>query len=362
MKSSNIDYIPQIDHLRLLAAMLVIAFHVFHYYFGHWQPFPQLPVWGLVTEGHTGVALFFVLSGFIFMTISLQGRPIIYWEFLRNRCLRILPLFLVFYFVATAIGRDDFRPEDIFYLLFSNLGKAPTSDTFVTGAAWTISVEFTFYLVFPFLAYFVREQGMGYLFRLIAILAVVKLAAYGTTDRSTHMFYSTLVGRFDQFLWGMLAACIHHTWHTHLKRYGLLVFVVGSLLVFLAVGIQARHASFFLASPKQVAWIYWGTIEAVAWCVFILGYLNAALKFPVWLDRSLTKGGEWSYSLYFWHGMLIFLAHRYLGVLTPFGRISLDVMVNFVIVLPLILGFAALSYKTIEAPFLGLRHRYIRVQ
>ena len=73
--------------------------------------------------------------------------------------------------------RDVFRAPDVLYVLFSNIGKPPTSEHFITGAAWTISVEFTFYLVFPFLARFVRAEGVGYLLRLIALMALVKLAA-----------------------------------------------------------------------------------------------------------------------------------------------------------------------------------------
>ena len=33
-------HMPALDHLRLLAALLVFAFHMFHFYFGQWQPAP----------------------------------------------------------------------------------------------------------------------------------------------------------------------------------------------------------------------------------------------------------------------------------------------------------------------------------
>lgn len=179
MKSHNLAYIPALDHLRLLAALLVLVFHTFHLYFGLWQPAPYAAALGLVTEGHTGVALFFVLSGFLFMTIALQSERIDYGAFMRNRFLRIFPLFLFFFFIAISVGRDAFRAGDVLYVFFSNLGQAPTSGSFITGAAWTISVEFTFYLVFPFLARFVRAEGAAYLLRLIALMALVKLAAWG---------------------------------------------------------------------------------------------------------------------------------------------------------------------------------------
>src|SRR5690606_21204083 len=138
------------------------------------------------------------------------------------------------------VGRDAFRPADVLYVFFSNLGQAPTSGSFITGAAWTISVEFTFYLVFPFLARFVRAEGAGYLLRLIALMALVKLAAYGVTERATHMFYSTLVGRFDQFLWGMLAAVVWPERRAWLEGHGRAPLVLAVLLVWAATTWQAR--------------------------------------------------------------------------------------------------------------------------
>ena len=358
MKSHNLAYIPALDHLRLLAALLVLVFHTFHVYFGQWQPAPYAAALGLVTEGHTGVALFFVLSGFLFMTMALQAEHIAYGAFMRNRLLRIFPLFLFFFFVAISLQRDAFRAPDVLYVLFSNIGKPPTSEHFITGAAWTISVEFTFYLVFPFLARFVRAEGAAYLLRLIALMALVKLAAWGVAERATLMFYSTLVGRFDQFLWGMLAAVLwtqHRTWF---ERHGRVLLALAVALVWAATSWQARFASHFSPDPRQAAWVVWGTVEALMWSALVLGYVAARIVWPAPVARALERGGEWSYSFYLWHGLLLYVLHRYVGVWTPFGSVALNALANFVVLLPLALGLAALSYATIERPFLRLRGIY----
>ena len=358
MKSLNIAYIPALDHLRFLAALLVFAFHVFHLYFGQWQPAPYAAALGFVTEGHTGVALFFVLSGFLFMCIGLQDGDIQYGAFIRNRFLRIFPLFLFFFFIAISVGRDNFQPADVLYVFFSNLGQAPTSGSFITGAAWTISVEFTFYLVFPFLARFVRAEGAGYLLRLIGLMALVKLAAYGVSEKSTHMLYSTLVGRFDQFLWGMLAAVLWSQHRAWLERHGRVLLALAVALVWAATSWQARYASYFSTDPRQAAWVVWGTVEALMWSALVLGYINARIAWPAVLARALRHGGEWSYSFYLWHGLLLFATHHYLGVWTPFESLPLNALANFAVLLPLALALAGLSYTTIERPFLRLRGTY----
>lgn len=358
MKSLNIAHMPALDHLRLLAALLVFAFHVFHFYFGQWQPAPYAAALGLVVEGHTGVALFFVLSGFLFMTIALQGGEIRYADFVRNRFLRIFPLFLFFFFIAISVGRDDFRAADVLYVFFSNIGLAPTSNSFITGAAWTISVEFTFYLVFPFLARFAREEGVGYLLRLIGLMVLVKLAAYGVSQRPTHMFYSTLVGRFDQFLWGMVAAMVWQQRRLWIERHGRWLLPLALLLAWGAAAWLARYASHFKPEPRQAAWVVWGTVEALVWAGVVLAYLGARVAWPRPLARLLELGGTWSYSFYLWHGLLLYVAHRHLGVWTPTDSVALNALANFVLLLPPALALAGLSYATIERPFLRLRGVY----
>ena len=158
MQSLNLQYNPRIDQLRWLAATIVFLFH-FHLEYRGLGGTPLTSNWAaLITEGHTGVGLFFTLSGFLFMQIALAQKTIVYRDFVRNRVLRIFPLFLTIFLVATSIGRDNFQPQDILYLFATNLGHAPTSGTVITGAAWTISLEFLFYLVFPFLARFALER------------------------------------------------------------------------------------------------------------------------------------------------------------------------------------------------------------
>lgn len=357
MRSRNLDYIPRLDHLRLLAALLVVGFHFFHYNAGLWQPLPHLAWLGLITEGHTGVSLFFVLSGFIFMLIALSGEAISYGEFIRNRCLRILPLFLVVFILAISIGRDRFEASYIFYVLFTNLGDAPTSWHFATGPAWSISVEFTFYMVFPFLALFVREGGVSYLARLVLLMLVIKTAAYLATPNSKHMLYSTLVGRFDQFLIGMAAAVLYNRHRDFLARPGSLVLIAGAVLTMLAVAAQARFASFFLTGEKQPFWIIWGTLEAMLWASVVVGYLASSFRLPATLDGFLRKGGEWSFSIYMWHALVIFTVHELLGRQGASGAATLAL--DGAIVLALTLGVAFLSFGVIEKPFLGLRRRYL---
>jgi peptidoglycan/LPS O-acetylase OafA/YrhL len=358
MQSQNVTYMPRLDHLRLLAALLVLCFHYFHFYRGGWVAYPDQPWFALVTEGHTGVSLFFVLSGFIFMTIAAGRNAIAYRQFLRNRLLRIAPLFLVIFFIALSINRDSFQPADIFYILFTNIGSPPTSAHFATGPAWSISVEFTFYFIFPFLAFFVARHGSGYLLRVLMILAFVKLAAHFATANSTHMFYSTLIGRMDQFVIGMLAALWLKSRADWFTKNGTYLLVGATIFLFVALMVQARYASYFLPEPKQAFWIYWSAVEASGWALFTLGYLSTATRIPKRIDAALATMGQWSFSIYMWHAVVIFTAH---SLLVGEGGVgATGFVLQFLLVLAFTLAFAWLSFTTIEQPFLKLRGSYVK--
>lgn len=357
MKSLNIAYNPRIDQLRWLAASLVFVFHFYLEARGQGLPELQSHWAGLVTEGHTGVGLFFTLSGFLFMQIALVQKEIAYGAFMRNRCLRILPLFLTVFVVALSIGRDKFVPQDVLYVLTTNLGLAPTSYTPITGAAWTISVEFTFYMVFPFLARFTMEQGARYLWKLLVLMVFFKLAAYTVNEKSTLMYFSTLVGRFDQFLIGMLAALLFARHGDSLRRHSGWLMPAALVLVLCNAWLQSRYGK-FIAENHNPFWIWWSLQEAFGWSGFILAWVAFERRLPAVVEKVLTHGGKISFSFYLLHMAMLHLLVQTFHLPVFTGIYKLDVALALLIAYGLTWGLSSLSYSTIEEPFLRLRRRY----
>jgi peptidoglycan/LPS O-acetylase OafA/YrhL len=358
MKSLNLPYSPRIDQLRWLAATLVFLFHSYLEYRSHGGVAVGHDWLALVTEGHTGVGLFFTLSGFLFMRIALHQGQLAYGQFLRNRVLRIVPLYLVVFLLATSIGRDRFQPQDLFYLFASNLGLAPTSGNPVTGAAWCISLEFLFYMVFPFLARFAMERGPRYLLGLLALMAFFKLAAYGVNSNSTLMYFSTFVGRFDQFLIGMLAGQLFQQHEVALRRHAGWLLPLALLLVVADSALQS-HVAQFNAVPHARFWIYWSMLESSGWAVLIVAWAAWGGRLPGWLERGLCHGGKISFSFYLLHMGVISVVGQMspaLPVLT--GHVRIDAGLVTLAAYAFTWGLATLSYATIEEPFLRLRRHY----
>lgn len=354
---THLAHQPALDHLRGLAALLVFSFHAIHLLHLHWQARPDLAWLGVITEGHTGVALFFVLSGFLFMQIALQGGSIQYGQFIKNRLLRIAPLFVVVFFIAISIRRNEFQAADWAYLLFSNLGQAPTSGHFITGPAWTIGIEFLFYLIFPFLALFTQQQGGRYLVKLLLLLAFFKLAAWPAIETPHHVYYSTLLGRLDQFVIGMLAAIIWQRSAQHpIWRYSL---PVALLLIWSNSYHQALSASYFTAHQQGLFWVFWSFREALGWALLILCWSACAQHLPRWIERPLLHLGQISYSFYLLHAFVLYFIHHSLQTQ---GWLGQGVINHWMLLSLLALGLtwwlANLSYQTLEIPFLALRRRY----
>lgn len=350
---------PALDHLRALAALLVFSFHAIHLLHLHWQARPDLAWLGFITEGHTGVALFFVLSGFLFMQIALQGGELRYSQFIKNRLLRIAPLFVVVFVIAISIRRNEFQAADWSYLLFTNLGSAPTSGHFITGPAWTIGIEFLFYLVFPFLALFTRQQGVSYLLRLLLLLVFFKLAAWPAISEPAHVYYSTLLGRFDQFVIGLLAALIwHRSAHWRVWPY---LLPVALLLIWANSYHQALTASYFAADQQGLFWVFWSLREALGWALLILCWSAASHWLPGVIARVLAQLGQVSYSFYLLHAFVLYLIHHSLqlpnlhnpGLWNHWASLSL-------LALAITWALATLSYHTLEKPFLDMKQGYLQ--
>jgi peptidoglycan/LPS O-acetylase OafA/YrhL len=152
-----------IDALRGVAAMNVVLYHAIS---GKHIPALQaaMPGWfvSILEHGHLGVAIFFVISGFV-IALSLDGKPLglstVGWFMLR-RSIRLDPPYwlaiivaISFSALATAIVKS--RPPETFsagqifaHLLYVQdlLGYNNINPVF-----WTLCLEIQFYLVYALL-------------------------------------------------------------------------------------------------------------------------------------------------------------------------------------------------------------------
>jgi len=358
MRSPNIRYVAGVDHLRALAAVLIVFYHGLQLFNAHAAGgarearYVQThnPILAVVCEGHTAVGLFMVLSGFIFAYGS-RGHEIEWRGFMRNRCLRILPLMVTLAVVGAYAfpGQMTLAGLTQHALLMSNLPGAASMGPF-NLMFWTIAVEFQFYLIFPFLLRFVRDGGAGYVAKLIALAVILRYLAFANGANPRDLSYWTIVGRIDQFLLGIFLGLNYRPGMVHSvsARLGIL-FLAGSMAIGMLYGFHRAGGGQLIAAWK----ILWPTVEAGVWAFFIWSYLEVADLLPARASAGLCALGALSFSIYMTHRIVIdsLLAKKWV---LPVGGLANAGL----IALPSTLGLSCLTYFVIEKPFLDLRGSY----
>ncbi|MDI1270406.1 MAG: acyltransferase family protein [Polaromonas sp.] len=152
-QEADMAYRPDIDGLRALAVLAVVAFHAFP---------ERLP------GGFVGVDVFFVISGFLISSIimrGIEGGTFSYRDFYARRIRRIFPALIFVLLVTLGLGLTLLLPDQNLplgkevmagALFFYNFLVLRTTDYFDTAAAqntllhlWSLGVEEQFYMLWP---------------------------------------------------------------------------------------------------------------------------------------------------------------------------------------------------------------------
>lgn len=355
MKSSTGAHYIALDHVRALAALLVITWHFIHSGYGFPVAFnyvPLVPFFALLDEGHTGVALFMTLSGYLFAKL-LDGKDIIYSAFFLNRALRLLPLLLA---VIILVGiQDHLHGGNLFSYIILILRGALLP--VLPNGGWSITVEFHFYLVLPLLLWLFRRSTLFPIVILIAAIAL-RSAIYLEKGEVQSLAYWTIIGRIDQFTLGMLIF--------QLRGYfrGKHLIAIGTLGAFALFYLWFDDQGGFYNDPtypsQSKLWIFMPTFEGIAYAVGIAWYDNSFVFSNSGLSMFIGRIGAYSYSLYLLHFFLVFRVAKFINAhvmpLTNFYVACAWSLAFFFMMYPL--GY--LSFRFIEAPFLHFRKHYPR--
>ncbi|ASU36797.1 acyltransferase family protein [Mucilaginibacter xinganensis] len=272
----KLDYIPGLDGIRALAALLVIS--------THW---PNNSI--SLKFGWVGVNIFFVLSGFLITRILVNEKQRAFKQYLGDffykRALRIFPVYylfifstalivlLIYYFVpalskegSLLAGVNAIRHDMPFYLTYTyniKLNLAPlfhfgdyANDFF--GHLWSLAVEEQFYLIFPFLVYFLNSRQLKKL--VIAIMIICPLIRLWAAVIGIHLvsnrywlgefLYTNTFCQADALAAGALLALHPFNINFPYRTFFITAFIC------LATGLTClyylRHAGYFLVDGKSL--------------------------------------------------------------------------------------------------------------
>ncbi|MBE7209475.1 MAG: acyltransferase [Gluconacetobacter diazotrophicus] len=360
---------PGPDLVRSLAILCVLACHDGIVMGSWWGWSPPLHVQYL---GFYGVALFFVLSGFLIGTVMLdlvdRDAPVSEWGvFLVRRWLRTLPAYYA-WLLLVLLPLARFGPYGVtwdearrvlprFLSLTQNLWTGPVSGWF--AVTWSLTVEEWFYALFPALfllgrgCFLSRRTAFGATLGAFLVVPLVWRLSLPPTADWNEVTSKIVFCRLDSIGWGVAAAWAFRRWAFvgGRARWGLLA--VGAALA-AALWWQDR-LPFRIGSPRFHRMADFD-LCAIAFAACMPAAMR--LRIPPALSAVTAAGrsiSTLSYPLYLGHLPMVLLA----GDLRARHGIGRWDAVAVAVVLTV--GGAMLSWRLVERPMLGLRPRQNRV-
>jgi peptidoglycan/LPS O-acetylase OafA/YrhL len=280
-----------IQYLRGVAAMSVVLFHLtYQRHLVH----PDWPRPAIAENLKAGVDLFFVISGYIMVWSTDFGRKPFALEFMRNRLVRIVPLYwtatlamvLVVAFVPrlvqTTTVLSSWHVIASFSFLPAKHPTAPGNYAPIVFVGWTLNYEMLFYAVFATAMFFAR--GNPYRLVLMTCVPIFALSTVGMIFRPTDVvgFYTNPI--MLEFAFGVLAAAA-------LQRLKLNWVALATFLVSMAV--------LFFSPPSEDSWRWFRYgLPAVA-----IVMSAALVPWPRFIIPN--ELGDASYSIYITHFFVV---------------------------------------------------------
>lgn len=339
------DYREDIDWLRAIAVLAVVAFH-----------FEAPAVFG----GFVGVDIFFVISGYLITGIiqsELQSGAFSFARFYERRVRRLLPALYAmvaltaipsFHYLLTSERAEFFRSIAAVVTFTSNFFFWFQTGYFDHAAVekpllhtWSLAVEEQFYLALPLMLWGLARVARGRRIALPAALGALGLASFAlsiwlmNSDRSANAFFMSPPRAWEFLIGGLVATpgfpLLRHALAQQIAR--------GIALVLIAIPIfSLRQGPGFPG------------LNALAPCIGATMFIWSGIGVPS-LKRNAYSPlniirffGQISYSLYLWHWPLFTFARfsKSSLVLDGFDRVALfalTVMISY------------LSWRFVEQPF-----------
>jgi peptidoglycan/LPS O-acetylase OafA/YrhL len=361
-------YHPELDVLRFFAFLIVFFHHAFPHDPAFWTKlgvplFLARVVAGIGATGAFGVSLFFVLSSYLITELLLREKDLIgtldIRSFYIRRILRIWPLYFAFLALAVALqwivpGQHvTLRAGMWFSFLAGNwfivFHGFPSSVIF---PLWSVSIEEQFYITWPAVVRRVSETGMlifAGLMLAAATLARIYLGMHHTLEGD--VWCNTFV-QLDPIAAGILIAVLLKGEIPRLSKLARVAMMLAGIAC-LALGSTYFGIKNDPLTTMRIVLGY--PSVAIGGSLLLLSVLRTRSNGS---NRVLIYLGRISYGLYVFHvlGLLIsnYAVHDQTANLF---RYSLRVLVA----LTATIAMAAVSYRWLETPFLGLKQRFTHV-
>ncbi|MCG8312947.1 MAG: acyltransferase [Pseudomonadales bacterium] len=338
-------YRSDIDGLRAIAVMSVIAFH---------------SGVGALSGGYVGVDVFFVISGYLITTLiyrEIQEDRFTFRSFYKRRAARLLPalsltlfIVLIFGFIFYNNKTFDNLGKELFFSSFgaANILFAQGVNYFAKDEAyqplihlWSLGVEEQFYIVWPIILLLAFRISNKLIIPVACVIFIVSLRfSVVAVEEGLTKGYFLLHYRAFELLIGAITALL-------LQRAT--VITLGNLTkrVLTYIGLVLVITPMFMLDEKSnfpgynALWPCLGT-------ALIIAFPNHGLITSVLSHRVFVFVGLISYPLYLFHQPIISFVH--------FLNVQFSAIEMFFVVTSVSVCTSWLTYKYIENPIRKMAH------
>lgn len=338
---------PVIEGLRGLGAILVMVHHYIYHLSPEWAQ--RLTAWHVL---HSGVDLFFVLTGFLFAPLWLGERHSSWRSFARRRFWRLYPMYGLSLALALVLQWSTLtQPWRVLLEHLLMLQTLPGHDlpdiARLSDVYWTLPVEVSFYLMLGVLMLSGQEgpaPGWGLWSRWCLLALILFILGYGLGYQPFDGDWIIRQAQLPVLLIEFVIGAGVYRW---LSRSPQGVGWVWGPLAFATFGLILAgcwYPATIKATPRPFGGF--NLLVAASSAALLMGLLQAQ-RLQRWpslgaaLRPLALRLGAWSYGLYLFHGLVMQAIEQWAGW---HGNLAVFLAVCTSVVL------AAILYRYVEAP------------
>lgn len=343
--------LDQLTFTRFLMIMLVLFYHGGGgVYFSFLSQFPFSEI---LRAAPTGVSYLYVLSGFVMALVYFRPNEKFdisgYW---RARVVRIYPLYLIAflltcYFYADTILR--IKPQKILANIFVAQAWIPAYSQSFNYAAWSMTVEFFFYAIFPFFTLWAYKQSTKKLISFSIVLWVVSQLIYQILwigyfpERKDIIVYNPIF-HLNSFIMGVVGGIwyLREGSQQNIKPTTIFITLISSF-IFVA-GYSIVSLSYFPSLPRDLQPMA-GLLSPLMILFIVSLALDKSLLSKIFNHPALVTLGETSYAIYILHVPIVWLFDRYL-----YNNIATAQQIFDIAVIPMMIVIGLLAHFFVDQP------------
>ncbi|MBU2969543.1 acyltransferase [Pseudoalteromonas sp. C2R02] len=317
-----------IELLRIIAILLLIIYHVSLIGTeGDYPPYLNA-ILSITKMGWVGTDLFLAIAGFFCVNsiFKYKSQNLNYFDYLKNRVLRIVPSYYLFLIVYLIFGIElinllgnSFALNDGFLIsLITFTSNISFSNGMWSGVAlegmFSIALLVQLFIFFGFILFYIKNiKLLLIIFLCFELLAITLRIQFGV-DHFWRSYFFTLT-RIDAFLMGLTLGILYSNFKAkeHFSSNAVIIFC--SALILLTLTVYLTQGLYF-KNPLMLHLAY----PVIA--LFAASLINLSYRYEIntlWL-KKLSKLGKIAYPIYLLKLPVIYLV--YSALLLFFAEIN----------------------------------------